>query len=410
MKPDGAHSPHLTYCTNIHPGESWAQVRANFDRYVLPIREQLAPDRPFGLGLRLSAEAARELAAEDTLAEFRTFLDRHRLYVFTLNGFPYGPFHGQPVKEEVYLPNWMQPERLAYTDELASLLETLLPDGVDGTISTVPGAFAPLVAGGADVQRMAEQMARHAAHLHRIHERSGRHIALALEPEPCCYLETVAETVAFFQEELFGPRAVATLREEIGGSAGEAERLLREHLTVCFDACHMAVEFEEPGAALAAFESAGIRIGKYQISAGLRLRFSGDAAADAELRRALEEFADPVYLHQVVERGADGRLRRFLDLPEALRAAARDTSAREWRIHFHVPLFREELGPFQSTQPYLKDLIGQLADGPGGAHWEVETYTWDVLPPEFRGEGVVTAVVRELRWVLEQMGSRSSDE
>ena len=403
MQPDGARSPHLTYCTNIHPGESWAQVRENFDRFVLPIRDALAAGRPFGVGLRLSALAAGELARPERLAEFRDFLARHDLYVFTINGFPYGPFHGQPVKEEVYLPNWMQPERLAYTDELATLLDRLLPDGVSGTISTVPGAFAPLIAAPGDVTRMAVQMARHVAHLHRIRERSGKHIALALEPEPCCFLETVAETVSFFSEELFGPAAVETLLAELGVTRSDAERLLREHLTVCFDACHMAVEFEDPADALEALRAAGIRIGKYQISAGLRVAFSGDPARDAELRRRLEEFADPVYLHQVVERRPDGRLRRFLDLPEALRAGAEEGGPREWRIHFHVPLFREELGVFQSTQPYLRELIAILKGGAPDQHWEVETYTWDVLPPEFRGEGVIAAVTRELGWVAEQM-------
>ena len=176
MQPDGAGSPHLTYCTNIHPGESWSQVRENFDRFVLPIRDELEPGGRFGVGLRLSAEAARELAQPDRLAEFRAYLSEHDLYVFTINGFPYGPFHGQPVKEEVYLPNWMQAERLAYTDQLATLLEQLLPDGVHGTISTVPGAFAPLVDSPDDVERMAVQMARHVANLYGIRERSGKQI------------------------------------------------------------------------------------------------------------------------------------------------------------------------------------------------------------------------------------------
>jgi sugar phosphate isomerase/epimerase len=403
MQPDGASGPHLTYCSNIHPGESWASVRENFDRYVLPVRDDLAPGQPFGVGLRLSAEAAGELAQEDRLGEFSDFLTAHGLYVFTLNGFPYGPFHGQPVKEEVYLPNWMQAERLHYTDRLATLLESLLPEGVEGTISTVPGAFAPLVRGTADAEQMATQMARHVVHLHRIYERSGKRIALALEPEPCCYLETVAETVRFFEERLFGRGAVAVVREELGTSEMTAEALLREHLTVCFDACHMAVEFEEPAEALDAFARAGIQIGKFQISAGLRVEFTGDPHEDARLRERLEEFADPVYLHQVVERGRGGALRRYLDLPEALRASADDPTRREWRIHFHVPLFREQLGPFQSTQFYLRELIGLLRGKSAGAHWEVETYTWDVLPPEFRGEGVVTAVARELRWVIEQL-------
>lgn len=408
MQPDGAGSPHLTYCTNIHAGESWSQVRENFDRYVLPIRDRVAPERPFGLGLRLSAQAARELAQPERLAEFRDFLAANSLYVFTLNGFPYGPFHGQPVKEEVYLPNWMQTERLSYTDQLATLLEQLLPEGVNGTISTVPGAFAPLVTTPDEVARMAVQMARHVAHLHAIHERSGRHIALALEPEPCCFLETVAETVTFFTEHLFGAQAVRTLVTEVGVAENDAERLLREHLSVCFDACHMAVEFEEPGVALGSFRAAGVAIGKFQISAGLRAEFSGDAERDAALRRNLQEFADPVYLHQVVERRPDGGIRRFLDLPDALDKAASEPGPREWRIHFHVPLFREELGPFQSTQPYLRELIALLHGGSAGQHWEVETYTWDVLPPEFRGEGVVTAVARELGWVAEEMRAARS--
>jgi hypothetical protein len=406
MTPDGIQDLHLTYCTNIHAGESWAQVRANFDEFVLPIRRQAAPDRPFGVGLRLSSAAARDLSAPASLEEFQDLLARERLYVFTINGFPYGPFHGQPVKEDVYLPNWMQEERLSYTDQLADLLATLLPEGVNGTISTVPGAFAPLVEREQDAERMAVQLARHAAHLHLLHERTGKRMALALEPEPCCYLETVRETVDFFRDRLFGPAAREAFVAASGAAPAAAEGLLREHLTVCFDACHMAVEFEEPGASLAALDAEGIGIGKYQISAGLRLRFTGDPLGDRALRDALQDFADPVYLHQVVERREDGSLRRFLDLPGALEAAVHDHRAREWRIHFHVPLFREELGLFQSTQPYLRELIELLRREGRGGHWEVETYTWDVLPPEFRGEGVVGAVTRELGWVMDQITRR----
>lgn len=403
MQPDGVAGPYLTYCTNIHPGQTWATVRENFDRYVLPVREQVAPGQRFGVGLRLSAEATETLREPEQLAAFRDFLRLHDLYVFTINGFPYGHFHGQPVKEDVYLPNWMQPERLTYTDALATLLETLLPDGVHGTISTVPGAYAPLVASEEDVDRMVVQLARHAGHLYGIRERSGKEISLALEPEPCCYLETVAQTVRFFERHLFGNRAVETLVNEVGVRREDAEAILRRHLTVCFDACHMAVEFEDPREALAAFRQAGIGIGKFQISAGLHVEFSGERARDAEIRNHLERFADPVYLHQVVERRPDGQVRRYVDLPEALHATEDEHGPREWRIHFHVPLFREELGVFQSTQPYLRELIGLLQGGSARQHWEVETYTWDVLPEEFRAGGVVTAVAREMQWVIDQM-------
>lgn len=405
MQPDGSSSPHLTYCTNIHPGESWPEVRANFDRYTLPIKDLVSPELPFGVGLRLSAEAAAALAEPEEFAEFRSYLFQNGLYIFTLNGFPYGPFHGQPVKENVYLPNWMQDERLEYTNLLATLLRDLLPDGITGTISTVPGAFAPLVTSSEEIERMATQMARHAVHLHRIREESDKWISLALEPEPCCHLETTDETVTFFQRDLFGAAAIAVVADELGVSPAAAEQVLRDHLTVCFDACHMAVEFEEPADALKKLDAAGIRVGKYQISAGLRVEFTGAPSHDAELRRRLADFADPVYLHQVVERRDDGEIRRFLDLPQALEAAAGDDSAREWRIHFHVPLFREQLGPFQSTQPYLRELIHHLEGGDDDQHWEVETYTWDVLPEEYRNEEVATAVAREVQWVADQIRS-----
>jgi len=191
----------------------------NLERYLVPVRARIAPDRPFGVGLRLSGESARELAAPAVLDELRGFLRAHDLYVFTVNGFPYGPFHGRPVKEQVYLPDWLEPERLAYTDRLAGILAALLPDGLEGTISTVPGAFAPRVTGEGDRARMADAMLAHVAHLVRLRAETGKHVALALEPEPCCFLETIGETVEFFQRDLLSRRAVAGVSAIISACA-----------------------------------------------------------------------------------------------------------------------------------------------------------------------------------------------
>jgi sugar phosphate isomerase/epimerase len=393
---------HLTYCTNIHPGETWAEVRDNLARFVVPVRERFAPGAPFGLGLRLSAEAARALAAPEALAELQAFLGAHELYVFTINGFPYGTFHGRPVKEQVYLPDWLEPERLAYTDRLADLLAALVPDGVEGSISTVPGAFAPRVAGDADAARMADQLLAHVAHLARVRAETGRRIALALEPEPCCFLETIDQTVDFFRRHLLAPRAVAKVADATGLAPAAAEAAIRTHLGVCLDACHMAVEFEDPGAALDALESAGIRVPKVQVSAGLRVAFPG-GAGDAAVREALGAFADDVYLHQVVERRADGTLRRHLDLPQAFAASAASDAPREWRVHFHVPLFQDRYGRFEGTQEYVTELLRLVRARTDCAHFEVETYTWDVLPEEFRRQDIVTAVARELGWTAERL-------
>jgi sugar phosphate isomerase/epimerase len=208
---------HLTYCTNIHPGESWAEVRANLEQHVLAVKARVSPDAPFGVGLRLSGRAANELVDARAL---RRWLDDHGLYVFTINGFPHGAFHATPVKEEVYRPDWREPERVAYSNRLADLLVELLPDGVDGTISTVPGCFQARAGGDAE---MAANLARCAEHLAAIEARTGRAIMLALEPEPCCVMETIAQTVAFF----------------------DTHAIDRRRIGVCLDVCHAAVEFED---------------------------------------------------------------------------------------------------------------------------------------------------------------------
>jgi len=368
MKVGGAH---LTYCTNIHAGESWDEVRANLERYVVRVKARVAAKDHFGVGLRLSARAARELSSPREMSALRRWLDREGLYVFTINAFPYGAFHGTRVKEDVYRPDWLEDDRVAYTELCADLLATLLPAGVTGSVSTVPVCFHARACD--DWREQAAGRIAHAArHLEQLEARTGRRVVLALEPEPRCVVETIAQAVALFE----GPLA----------------HVSREHVGVCLDACHAAVEFEDARAAVDALRGKGIAIAKAQLSCGLRIAPVDDAA-----REALAPFAEGVYLHQVVTR--DGR--RYDDLPDAL--ADRAAPADEWRVHFHVPIFRDALGPFTGTQAWLAELLAiQRADA-FTPHLEVETYTWDVLPAEFRGEPVEDAIARELEWVLERL-------
>jgi sugar phosphate isomerase/epimerase len=330
---------HLGYCTNIHPGESWDEIRANLGRYVPEVKRLVSPHAPFGIGLRLSCIAARQLAGPDALAEFADFLRRESLYVFTINGFPYGPFHGTRVKEDVYLPDWRDEARLDYTNLLADLLAQWVPaaTGAGGSISTVPGAFRAAVRADEDSERIAELLVRHVAHLVDLERRTGRRIVLALEPEPCCLLETVAETVAFFREHLHSVAAAARLAKLTGLDAAAAAGALRDHLGVCLDLCHAAVEFEDPETCFAELEVAGIAVAKIQVTAGLRL-----PRVTAKSAEALRRLEDGVYLHQVVERSANG-LARFEDLDAALASDGWRRRDSEWRVHFHVPVFLEAL-------------------------------------------------------------------
>jgi sugar phosphate isomerase/epimerase len=350
---------HLTYCTNIHPAIGWEAVLDSLRAHAPALKARLSPDGPFGIGLRLSGAESTELLADGRLADLRAWLDAEGLYVFTINGFPHGTFHGQPVKADVHAPDWRSEERVAYTLRLAEILAALLPAGVDGTISTSPLSYGPWVGGDLDactanVVRVGEEL-------------RGTRIALAIEPEADGALADVDDLVRWWPEELD-----------------------REHVTVCFDACHSAVAYEEPEEALEALDAAGIRIGKAQLSAALRL----PVAARAELER----FADPIYLHQVTQRSADGSLQSWPDLPQALSGYR---GGEEWRVHFHVPIFVERYGALQSTQDHLRDVIERVRGRT--SHLEIETYTWDVLPPELKASSV-DSIAREYEWVLDVLG------
>jgi len=390
----------LTYCTNIHPGETWPEVRTALRDHVPAVKTRLGRGGTFGVGLRLSGRAAHDLDDPAAFEELQAVLAENDLEVFTVNGFPFGAFHGVRVKEGVYAPDWRSAERLDYTNRLAALLARLLPEGGEGSISTVPGAFAP-DAGTPDARAaIVEHLLRQAATLWRIEAETGRRVSLALEPEPACMLETTDQAVAFFREHLFGRDGVARLAGLTGLDLPTAEAALRRHLGVCFDVCHAAVEFEDVPVSLARLRDAGIRVPKVQLSAALRLDDVDAAALDRLLA-----FDEGVYLHQVVARAADGGLHRYLDIAHALEARAARARGEEWRVHFHVPVFLDTLDGFSSTQAELAAALDFLKNEPLAPHLEVETYTWDVLPARHRATSVDAAIARELQWTLERLGA-----
>ena len=376
----------LTYCSNIHAGESWAEVRHAIGAALPDVRRHLGASGPLAIGLRLSARAAEELDEPRALDEFRSFLRDGDYYVPTINGFPFGAFHRARVKENVYLPDWRDRRRVDYTNRIATLLATLLADRglVEGSVSTVPGAFKGHLHAPEDAAAIAVSILECATHLAALRKSTGVTIVLAIEPEPACFIETTKEAVDFFTQYLFDDVFVRTTCELTVDE-------VRRHVGVCFDACHMAVEFEDHAAALASLDRAGIRVPKFQISSALRV-------SDEAGREALRRFAEDTYLHQVVER-SDRGLTRYVDLPEALA----NGGGGEWRVHFHVPVFLRSLGALETTQPDLEtvlDLIKARADAPC---LEVETYTWDVLPPEYRTSSMSEAIARELAWTRQRL-------
>jgi sugar phosphate isomerase/epimerase len=389
----------LTYCTNIHPANGWREVKANLERYPPALKARFAPQRPFGIGLRLAGNESRELLEGDELPRLRAFLDEHGLYVFTINGFPYGPFHKQPVKAEVHAPDWREDERVQYTLRLIEILAALLPDGVTGGISTSPLGYKPWVS--PDDRQTWELLTRNvvrvAAALVRTHRERGKLIHLDIEPEPDGILETSGELVRFFTDWLL-PAGAPWLADLVGLSTADARVALLEHIRVCFDTCHMAVAYEDPATMLDRYAAAGIRVGKVQISAALEVPFPSDQAERQAVRQALEPFAESVYLHQVGERDHDGGYHHYPDLQDAL-ANVDDPRIAEWRIHFHTPIFVEQYGAFRSTQDQIRQALAEVTRRGAAEHLEIETYTWDVLPGDLKRD-LFDSIAREYDWVL----------
>lgn len=403
-------SHHLTYCTNIHPGERWPEVFENLQTHIPSLKQRICPDADFGIGLRLSNTASEELLSGDALLCLQDWLADKNCYVFTLNGFPYGGFHRQIVKDQVYLPDWSQRRRVRYTQRLITILAALLPQAVDGGISTVPLSYKPWYretpSKQADIfEESSLHLAEIAAELARIENATGKLIHLDLEPEPDALVENADEVITFFENWLL-PVGCRYLQRRQGILSAVAEQWLRRHIRVCYDTCHFAVEYEAPDVALAKFRKAGIEIGKIQLSSAIRIKIPAALPEREALRQQLEPFAESTYLHQVIEQRSPDILRHYPDLANALPALA-TTQATEWRTHFHVPIFVDRYPPFESTQAHITGILKQLTEIPDCTHLEIETYTWEVLPSEMKLD-ILTSIHREYEWVLNTLSQFSS--
>ena len=386
---------HLTYSTLVHPGDTWPEMWDSLQSFVPAVKARVSPDAPFGVSLRLSGSSAATLAGSaDLRTELRDFLAAEQLYVYTVNAFPHGPFKGRAVMEDVYEPDWSTEDRLDYTIQVADVLADIAAPGIRPTIQTAPLAYRANVTDDAYVDSLVEHLMRAVAHLVDLERRTGVQVALALEPEPACWLETTAETVTFFEEHVYSVAGRTRFARLSGEPLSRVEDLLRRHLGVVFDICHQSVGFEDIRGSLESLVAAGVPILKLQAASALRVPH-----VDAEVVAELEAFTDTIYLSQTTER-RDGVDVRHLHLADAIAGFRADPSGtREWRTHFHLPVFLDDLGSFGTTRSGIEDAMRLHAETPLSEHLEIETYTWDVLPAHLKTGDIVDYVSRELEWV-----------
>jgi len=371
------------YCTNVHAGEDLDRYLSSLEKYSLDVKARISDEQPLAVGLWLSARTARQMLAEDRLGEFRDFLEWYGLTAFTMNGFPYGDFHGRTVKFEVYRPDWSQDERLNYTIDLIRILIELMPEDSEAGISTLPLGWP---CGKFDYEKAADKLLQVAEVLRIIELKTSKLIHLDIEPEPGCILSSSGDVVSFFKNHLLRSRNFSDI--------------LR-YIRVCHDICHASVIFEDQKTAVKNYAESGIRIGKVHVSSALHADISADNWQP--VFEQLKTFQEDRYLHQTYIR-RHGRVMSYDDLPEAINDVNPGTTG-ELRCHFHLPIFIEKFGHLKTTSHEIVDCLRNIRKISDCRHFEIETYAWTVLPDELRTDDLAGGIAKELLWMQGQLAT-----
>lgn len=390
---------HLTYCSNIHTGESWELHFAELKANIPIIKQQTCPEKPMGIGLRLSNQASIDLTEHAHLKAFKAWLTEQDCYVFTMNGFPYGGFHDVVVKDQVHAPDWTTDDRVEYTIRMFKILAKLLPEKIqEGGISTSPLSYRFWWPEEENLQKATKLATQNILlvvdELIKIGKETGKIMHLDIEPEPSGLLENGMEFIEWYQNYLI-PLAFEHFAEQ-GILADKALKYVQRHVQLCYDVCHFGVSFEEPQLIINQLNSFGIRVGKIQISSALKVDFRTDGESKI---KELAKYDEPTYLHQVVAKLNEGTFQKFADLKEAI-DNFEPNKYMEWRIHFHVPLFLDNYGLLGSTQSEIVKTLSLHKKDSFTNHLEIETYTWGVLPKESQLP-LNESIAREIDWVKE---------
>ena len=392
---------HLSFCTNIFPGENWKQTKEALLSHIENIRNNLcSPDEAFGIGLRLSNKASQELSSNlDERLSFKAWLDQTNCYIFSINGFPYGDFHQGPIKQGVYIPDWSDQRRASYTKDLAELLAFLLPEKVEyGSISTLPLGYAYPQATETGIGSEAYLHLKDVVfHLYNLQQTQSKTIRLAIEPEPDCLLSSVTETKNWYEDTILSQKSLTECAESWQVTEIKARQIWQDHLGLCLDLCHSSVLSESPESIAKLLEGSPLKIVKVQLSACLKLDLINEGNLDKLL-----EFANDRYLHQTVVKSPWGP-RSYPDLKDYIEEPHMVwEDDQEARVHFHMPLHRNPQGPFTTSNDEIPDYLALLAPK-DIQHYEVETYTSDVIPEGYRDEGAVDQITKELKWAHQRV-------
>lgn len=383
----------LTYCTNIHPSETWEETFEELQKHLPKIKSEVSPNQKMGLGLRLSNISVLECGNDATLKKFTNWLLDSDLYVFTANAFPFGSFHHAKVKDNVHTPGWSTKERLQYSKNFATILTKLPCIAAEQSMSTSPLSYTHWHKTETEKNNIKNESAKNLLEmvffLHDLETKTGRYIHLDIEPEPDGLIENNDEFITFYTQILL-PLAIK--------NHADGEKLVRRYIALCYDICHYAIMYENHALAIQKLITNGIKIGKIQISSALKVTFTNQNKN--AIVAQISKFVESTYLHQVVQLNKDNSYTHFTDLNIAIQSI--NENALEWRVHFHVPIFDVSFEAISSTQLDILEVLQLNKKLQFCQHLEIETYTWDILPGSQK-KPLSQSIVQEIQWVKEKI-------
>ena len=291
------------------------------------------------------------------------------------------------MKKDVYQPTWFLAARADYTRRLIQLIQAL-STSPELSISTLPIAWGNPSATNEQLTIAARQLAEVAELCSKIEADTGRLIHVCVEPEPGCQIQYSQDIVDFFESHLL--------------KQGD-EAALRRHIRVCHDVCHAVVMCESQADVFAKYKAAGIEVGKVQVSSAIVVDFDAISKSDREdAVSQISAFAEDRYLHQTTVQTTDGAIQFYEDLPIALQSLSSPKQASgTWRIHFHIPIHLREFGLLSASQDDINECVSSCRSFSDVQHFEVETYAWNVLPPELQEETLAVGIAKEMTWFHE---------
>jgi len=372
----------FSYCMNVHPASNYNDLISNLEKFAIPIANKLSSIGSMGVELHLNHIVAEEVLIK--VNEFKKWLEKTGLQVFSINNYPLIDFHQKIVKDKVYLPSWAHEERVQSTITCAKILAVILKKGQSASISTLAGAyrFHPEFT---KVNLICENYLKAFRAIHELNQKNSIDITLALEPEPDTTLDTIDSVLNFFEEDL----SVCAKQQNI--SMAEVKNVIGLNL----DACHASVLFEKPEDLLMILHDKGINTFKYHITNApvLQPPYTQDKIA------SFRKLNEPKYLHQTFAK-KNGKIYKFKDLFEF--PFDRCDEYDEVRTHYHVPLQLKDFSNLKTTNAEVVELLKASAKLPGNHNFVSETYTWPqhLESIEAKSFNLIDGIAQEVEWLM----------